>query len=390
MAVGFACYVWLYNDNGSNRNFIPSVSSEFDASHAGETTSGNQPIEPVAVQPDAPAGPEMSVYEHRNQLSVSKSINSNPQHKESTAIRAEDSKRLSDPEKRVHQPNSEVDIATHAGLSTAVNSQRSVKVSANTRKSPVKKESFNSNVSRMAAQVGGLKITESQAAVPKRATSVNSVAEQRDISKADAEGMRKEIRLSSDPAAVANRRLMLARKLYKQGRPREAEELLKQTLAEVKDAPFILHQLASWMLTRSADAEVLTLLNDVSRDSSPELRQTKAHALLSLGLQGEALELLQSNLPPIASHRSFHTMRAGLLQRHGRFNEALAVYTELVESDPLRGAFWAGLGISLEQTGNRVSAVKAFRKALADPELNPRLAQYAELRTSAGTKYGEL
>jgi len=199
-----------------------------------------------------------------------------------------------------------------------------------------------------------------------------------------------DIRLSTNPEAVVNRQLIKAQQIYQQGRPREAEQILRQSLALKSDADQVRHQLGSWMLARSAYQEVLNLLAGVDVSSSPSLRGLKAHASHALGRSSQALALLQTNIPPVNGNRSYHSLRAGLLQQNGLYQEALPIYAELVEEDPGKGEFWAGLAISLEQTGHLSPAMRAYRRALSDPGLNPKLVQYAEQRLLNNNQRGEL
>ena len=143
------------------------------------------------------------------------------------------------------------------------------------------------------------------------------------------------------------------------------------------------YQLASWLLARAGYAEAFGLLASVDESGSPSLRALKAHALLGLGRQQQALTLLDENPPPVAGHTQFHSLRAGLLQQAQRYEDAMLIYAELVEANPQRGEWWAGLGITLDQTGRKSSALRAYQQALVDPALSQQLAGYAEQRLAA-------
>jgi len=188
------------------------------------------------------------------------------------------------------------------------------------------------------------------------------------------------IRPADTPLAKANRQLRQAKKLYSQGNPRAAEQQLRTLLAGPQDHWQSRHQLASWLMARAAYQEMASVLASTDAHSMPLLRELKAHALLALGRQQQALALLQTNLPPVAEYQRFHTLRAGLLQHLGYYGEALLIYAELVEITPDQGALWAGLGISLDQAGHDVAAQRAFSQALADPGLSSQLANYAKQR----------
>ena len=156
--------------------------------------------------------------------------------------------------------------------------------------------------------------------------------------------------------------------------------LLQQQLVQRPELDQSRQQLAVWQLARGGVQEALGLLANVDQHSSAGLREAKAHALVSVNQQEQAIQLLNNNLPEMKSNLSYHGLRAGLLQQAGRYEEALQVYALLVEASPARGDWWIGLGIALDQTGRVEPAVRAYRQALTDTALSQSLTQYARQR----------
>ncbi len=189
-----------------------------------------------------------------------------------------------------------------------------------------------------------------------------------------------QIQLSDDPEALANRRLSEARNLFQAGQPRQAEYLLERSLSDYSEHEAGRVQLARWRLLRGDGTGALALLTQFDATSSPEVRTVKAHALLKLGDENQALAMLRGNLPVVAEAPRFHSLRAGLLQKYRYFDDALLAYAELVETNPNRGDWWAGLAICLDQKGRPQSALQAYRRALLDNGLSQQLAGYAQQR----------
>ncbi|OZG70854.1 hypothetical protein BTA51_23740 [Hahella sp. CCB-MM4] len=195
------------------------------------------------------------------------------------------------------------------------------------------------------------------------------------------------IQPSQNPSALAARRLREARDLYQKGKTLEAEDMLRRQLDKTPEMDESLYQLGAWFLARGGIQEALTLLNQVNESSGAALREIKAHALVSSGRETEAMLLLDSNPPNAREFPRYQSLRAGLLQQAGQYEEALKLYAELVDTDPRRGDWWAGLAIALDQTGRVDSALRAYQQALSDPTLTGQLSVYARQRIEQLHRY---
>jgi len=76
-------------------------------------------------------------------------------------------------------------------------------------------------------------------------------------------------------------------------------------------------------------------------------------------------------------------LEAAALQQLGRHAEAEAAYRRALRSEPDIGAWWAGLGISLDASGRGEEALAAFREAQRRGPLDPALADYLGERVEA-------
>jgi MSHA biogenesis protein MshN len=84
-----------------------------------------------------------------------------------------------------------------------------------------------------------------------------------------------------------------------------------------------------------------------------------------------------------AKNADLQVLRAVVLQRLGRYPEAVEAYQNAIRGGPQPGATWLGLGISLEGLGRKAEAVQAYRRALGAGQLTAEAREYAETRTRA-------
>jgi tetratricopeptide (TPR) repeat protein len=76
-------------------------------------------------------------------------------------------------------------------------------------------------------------------------------------------------------------------------------------------------------------------------------------------------------------------LEAAALQQLGRHAEAEQAYRRALRGEPDVGAWWAGLGISLDASGRGDEALSAFREAQRRGPLDPALADYLGERVEA-------
>lgn len=93
--------------------------------------------------------------------------------------------------------------------------------------------------------------------------------------------------------------------------------------------------------------------------------------------------MLERTLPPLAADPDYHALLVALYQRAGRHAGAERLYRGLVGLSPERGAWWAGLAISLEAQGDWRPSRAAFARALQGQGLDDALREYAKSRLTA-------
>jgi MSHA biogenesis protein MshN len=116
-----------------------------------------------------------------------------------------------------------------------------------------------------------------------------------------------------------------------------------------------------------------------------------SHAPFSLALarihveQREYAAALQAldNAGPAAQGADFQGLRAVVLQRMGRHEDAVSAYQQALRTGPQSASTWMGLGISLEALGHRPEAAQAYRRALGAGQLAAEVRDYAEARIRA-------
>jgi len=97
---------------------------------------------------------------------------------------------------------------------------------------------------------------------------------------------------------------------------------------------------------------------------------------------GAALEVLD-RAGPVNASADFQAMRATVLQRLGRYADAVEAYQNALRGGTQPATTWVGLGISLEALGRRREAAQAYRRALTAGPIAAETRNYAESRARA-------
>ncbi|MBI4293688.1 MAG: tetratricopeptide repeat protein [Betaproteobacteria bacterium] len=92
------------------------------------------------------------------------------------------------------------------------------------------------------------------------------------------------------------------------------------------------------------------------------------------------LALLQKYEAAGRNNAEHHAFVAALYQRLGRHPEAIDQYQVALRIASGRGAWWVGLGISQEASGQRKEAAESFRRAKASGVLSADLVAYVDQR----------
>ena len=114
----------------------------------------------------------------------------------------------------------------------------------------------------------------------------------------------------------------------------------------------------------------------------------KARLLAEANQLPQALDALRGENPPsVRQSPKFYALKAALLQRAARYDEALSEYRQLCTVFPQQAQWWLGRAVSAEQLAMRDEARQSFKRALALPGLEASLQQYAAQQL---TRLGEV
>lgn len=186
------------------------------------------------------------------------------------------------------------------------------------------------------------------------------------------------------PPAMQDRQLAReARRDLAEGRIPQALARLEAHLARDPQARETRLVLAGWYLMQADYALLAALLTPEALSASPGLRQIAARHALATAEPEQAWTLLASQPPDVRTDPDYHALLAGIAQQTGRSDEAVRLWSALLEVDNARADWWAGLGIALDSRARPEQALAAYRQALALPGLALPLRQYAVQRTQA-------
>lgn len=161
-------------------------------------------------------------------------------------------------------------------------------------------------------------------------------------------------------------RLSEAINLREKGETQRAAQLVMAHLRDHPDEPRGLAQLGFIAVQTGALGQAEHFLRRAlaAGESNPELLRT----LASVYSQQERLHVAEAfthRLIMEKGEKQLRGLRANLLDRMGRHEEALAIQKELVDETPEKIGAWLVYGYSLRAAGDVEGAIAAYRKAIA-------------------------
>ncbi len=194
--------------------------------------------------------------------------------------------------------------------------------------------------------------------------------------------------VSKAPSAAPTR--ADAQQYYQQGTQRLAkgdhaggEALLRRALEADPALDEAREALLGVLLAGGRSAQARLLLEEGVRVSPDQLsfRLSLARLLVERREDPAALDVLtRGAAPSVAQSPDYYLLLAAVSQRAGAYDSAASAYRRLLESRPLEGAWWVGLGIAEESAGRASEGQKAYRQGLACAGLSPQLESYARER----------
>ena len=170
--------------------------------------------------------------------------------------------------------------------------------------------------------------------------------------------------------------------LAKKGQLDKAEDELRKALVQ-----YPAHARAREMLTGvllkqgKKDQAIVELAEGFSVDPHQiTISKLYARLLIEAGDNELALQVLEKGKPPIVQDPEYYAFLAAVYQRANHYEQASAVYSELVSLEPGQGIWWLGLGVSLESQRKFNDAVTAFQRAKKSGQLRPDLLQFINNR----------
>ena len=179
-----------------------------------------------------------------------------------------------------------------------------------------------------------------------------------------------------------NSRYTSAVYLLNQGRFAEGIELLTETLdidsGNIEVRTLLSRTLLQQQQFRKADK---LLSAGLERDSNnSDFAYLLARSKIEQGQHDLAIAILnQANVNRTLDAEPT-ALLALLFQQTGRYTEAAELYRLALSRQPTQGKWWLGLGISLEANKDWDDALKSYRIALDDPDLESGLQAYARQR----------
>jgi len=178
---------------------------------------------------------------------------------------------------------------------------------------------------------------------------------------ADAAAEQAPVRASSNSA---NAMVDLARAydLAQRGRSTEAIEILQRSVRAWPQQNDNRSALASLLSERGLRTEALAVLQDGAAIDPGRFALTAARLQTELGNPAAALQTL-ALVPQGQRNADYHATAAAIAQRAGRHEVAVEEFRSALAGGQKPAIWWVGLGVSLEQLGQKAEALQAYRQA---------------------------
>jgi MSHA biogenesis protein MshN len=168
----------------------------------------------------------------------------------------------------------------------------------------------------------------------------------------------------------------------RQGATDEAITKFRSALDEHSEHAAARQALAAVLIDLKRYDEAEDLLRRGTEIASTRLASTLALARLKVerGQSAAALDLLVKNSVIGERSADYQGFAGALLNRAGRYREAVDRYQSATRIAPAEARWWAGLGIALEADGKPAEARDAYLRARALPGLPAELLQHIDSR----------
>lgn len=170
--------------------------------------------------------------------------------------------------------------------------------------------------------------------------------------------------------------------LITRGRHAEAAALLQQALAAQPQHVDARRALAALQYESGApEAALVTLLDGAALN--PARFAPLAATLQAERGDAQGAQATLARIPAGEQTPQHQALAAGIAQRLGQHDTAVATYRRALAAQPKEASWWIGLGISLDALGDERQAQNAYGEALALPALSDELRQFALQRRAA-------
>lgn len=166
------------------------------------------------------------------------------------------------------------------------------------------------------------------------------------------------------------------------GRPGSAIAHYQQVLAHHPAFSRVRLQLAELLLQTGKPEDALQVLRaGYAIRPNDDLAIASGRMLAEQGRRDEALDWFESGRAGLRP--ADHALMGALLAQAQRFDESVKAYQRALATEPDRGGWLLGLGVSLESLGRMEEARAVYQKALQQGEFKPEVIEFLRKKTDA-------
>jgi MSHA biogenesis protein MshN len=187
-------------------------------------------------------------------------------------------------------------------------------------------------------------------------------------------------RTQLSPQALAANKISEAEQAMERNNLAKAEALFEEVLLVMPEHETARKQLAALWYGRKSYRDAINLLSQGIALAPPAqtMRLMSARIYYQQGQARQAYNILR----PIKASNSaeIQTLLANISAELNEHNSAITAYQKLITLESDVGRWWLGVAVSLDSLGNFVSAIEAYKQAIARNNLSTNAMQFAEER----------
>lgn len=174
-----------------------------------------------------------------------------------------------------------------------------------------------------------------------------------------------------------------ARELITQNKQNEAKLALKNFIA-VEQKPVLSATLLADIYIQQGNTEAASIIADQASYLPIDIKsKIQAQVLSANGDNARAIAILEKNLIAGEENEEYRSFLASLYHKTANYQQSIISYQRLMNRFGEKPAYWLGLALAYDGLSQHQSALQAYQRLRAFPQLQEQVTQYTDQRIAA-------